>query len=251
MLLLFKLTLVPCLILLVSLAGVRWGARVAGLLAGFPIIAGPILLFLTLEQGPAFAAQSAVGTLHGLLALISYCLSFAWLARRWPWWLCLPASWLVFLIVASASQLLPANLPLAAGLSLLAISLSARGFPPVTPLSEVRPLGIGELFWRLICAAALVLSVTALATLLGERWAGLLTPFPVAGSVLGVFALRAGGSAQATTLLRGMCTGLYSLWLFFVVAAAGLVSVLWPLTLAFALTAAVLMQVILLRYRRH
>ncbi|MFN4290042.1 MAG: hypothetical protein ACK4E7_04085 [Permianibacter sp.] len=103
MLLLLKLTLVPTLILLVSLAGARWGARVAGLLAGFPIIVGPILLFLTLAHGPTFAAQAALSTLYGLLALIGYCLSFSWLARRWPWWLCLPAGWLVFLAIASAS----------------------------------------------------------------------------------------------------------------------------------------------------
>ena len=47
-----KLLLVPCFLLLVSLAGRRWGAHVVGWLAGLPVVAGPILYFLALEQGP-------------------------------------------------------------------------------------------------------------------------------------------------------------------------------------------------------
>lgn len=255
MLLLLKLTLVPTLILLVSLAGARWGARVAGLLAGFPIIAGPILLFLTLEHGPAFAAQAALSTLYGLLALIGYCLSFSWLARRWPWWLCLPAGWLVFLALASASQLLPAQLVLAAGLSVLAITLAPALFPRLVSAQAAQPLARTELVWRLVAAATLVLSLTAVADALGESWSGVLTPFPVAGSVLGVFALRAGGAAQATALLRGMTTGLYGLWLFFVVAAIGLAQAEQThqvlLTFVVALLLAIAVQALLLRYRRH
>jgi hypothetical protein len=50
-----KLTLVPLLIYLVTLAGRRWGPAVAGWLSAFPIVAGPILFALTLEQGAAFA----------------------------------------------------------------------------------------------------------------------------------------------------------------------------------------------------
>ena len=255
MLLLLKLTLVPTLIVLVSLAGARWGARVAGLLAGFPIIAGPILLFLTVQHGPAFAAQAALSTLYGLLALIAYCLSFCWLARHWPWWLCLPVGWLAFLVVASACQLLPPHLPVAAVLSVLAISVASAWFPRLHSQHAAQPLARIELIWRMAAAATLVVSLTALAALLGESWSGVLTPFPVAGSVLGVFALRAGSAAQATALLRGMTTGLYGLWLFFLVAAIGLAQAQQTrhvvLTFVLALLLAIAMQAMLLRYRRH
>lgn len=53
-----KLTLVPLLIYLVTLAGRRWGPAVAGWLA-FPIVAGPTLLTLALEQGLPFAVRSS------------------------------------------------------------------------------------------------------------------------------------------------------------------------------------------------
>ncbi len=61
--LLLKLFLVPALIALVTLAGRRWGPAVAGWLSAFPVVAGPILGFIALEQGAAFAARAAIGTL--------------------------------------------------------------------------------------------------------------------------------------------------------------------------------------------
>lgn len=46
--LLLKLTLVPLFIALVTLAGKRWGNRLAGILGGLPIVAGPIVVLLAL-----------------------------------------------------------------------------------------------------------------------------------------------------------------------------------------------------------
>lgn len=246
MLLLLKLTLVPSLIVLISLAGARWGARVAGVLAGFPIVAGPILLFLALEQGSTFAAQSAISTLYGLLAISGYCLCFCWLALRLRWWLCLPLGWLAFVLIAALLRQLPASLPLAALLGLLVIGIAPRGFPELRAEQAPQPVPASELFWRLASAAGLVLLITAIADWLGASWSGLLTLFPVAGSVLGAFAARAGGAAQATALLRGMVTGLVGLWAFFVAAAAGL-PVFGLVAFLPALLLAILVQAALLR----
>ncbi|MBE0594507.1 MAG: hypothetical protein IH616_19125, partial [Gemmatimonadales bacterium] len=49
--LVLKLTLVPLLIAGVTMIGRRWGARIAGMFAAMPVVAGPIAMFLTLEQG--------------------------------------------------------------------------------------------------------------------------------------------------------------------------------------------------------
>ena len=69
--LLLKLFLVPLLIALVTLAGRRWGPGVAGWLSAFPVVAGPILFFIAVEQGADFAANAAVGTLSAVLAMLS------------------------------------------------------------------------------------------------------------------------------------------------------------------------------------
>jgi len=58
-LLALKLLVVPTLLGLISVAGRKWGPGVAGWLAGFPVITGPILVFLATERGSGFAAQAA------------------------------------------------------------------------------------------------------------------------------------------------------------------------------------------------
>jgi hypothetical protein len=55
----FKLALVPFFILALSLAGRRWGTAVSGWLVALPVVAGPIVFFIGMEQGEAFAAGAA------------------------------------------------------------------------------------------------------------------------------------------------------------------------------------------------
>src|SRR5690606_1004125 len=75
-----KLTLVPAIIYAVTLAGRRWGARVAGRLSSFPVVAGPILLFVAIEQGAGFAAAAGAGTVAAVAAFAAYGLTYSWLA---------------------------------------------------------------------------------------------------------------------------------------------------------------------------
>ena len=93
----FKLVLVPTLIGAITLASRHWGPAVAGWLSGFPIVTGPILLFVALEQGSQFASVTAAGALAGGLAWMSFALSYAWAATR--------MSWLVALLIGLSSYL--------------------------------------------------------------------------------------------------------------------------------------------------
>jgi hypothetical protein len=61
-----KLLLEPLCVVAVSLSGRRWGVAVAGILGGLPVVAGPILLVLTLVHGRQFGAEAAAGTLLGV-----------------------------------------------------------------------------------------------------------------------------------------------------------------------------------------
>jgi hypothetical protein len=71
-LLALKLLLVPALLAAISMAGKRWGPGVAGWLAGFPSLTGPILLFLALERGPEFTTRAAVLSLACVFPAISF-----------------------------------------------------------------------------------------------------------------------------------------------------------------------------------
>src|SRR5262249_24085609 len=83
-----ELVLVPAFLLAVSLAGRRWGPGIAGRLAGLPIVAGPIVGFVTVEQGNEFAAAAASAALASVFASVVFYLAYAhatitW-RRAWP-----------------------------------------------------------------------------------------------------------------------------------------------------------------------
>ena len=71
MLFALKLTLVPLLIAAVTLATRRWGPRVGGFLTALPVVTGPTLCFYAIEQGQAFGAHAATGTLLALNAVVA------------------------------------------------------------------------------------------------------------------------------------------------------------------------------------
>jgi hypothetical protein len=68
--LIFKLTIFPIFILLVTLDGRKWGSSIAGLLGSLPKVAGPIIIFIAIEQGNAFAALTAKSTVSAASCLL-------------------------------------------------------------------------------------------------------------------------------------------------------------------------------------
>src|SRR5712691_12614652 len=107
MLFALKLTLVPAIIACVTLGGRRWGPRIGGWLNAVPMVAGPVLLFLAIEQGAAFAAGAALATLAGLLGVAAFSVAYGWAALRAPWWMALAAGWAAFAVCALLLHDLP------------------------------------------------------------------------------------------------------------------------------------------------
>lgn len=229
-----KLLLVPMFLLLVSLAGKRWGAAVAGWLAGLPVVTGPILFFLAVERGAGFASQAATLSLSAALASVSFSVAYAHAAQRlsWPAALCLGLG--AWTCAAAGLAQLPVSAwwsPAAAlVLALLTLLLAPQVFPLARALPVPRRVTWVELACRMAAGALLTVGVTVAAAQLGPAWSGLLAVFPILGIVLAVFSHRSQGSAFAAALLRAMATGLYSF-----VAFCGVLSVaLLPLGVAWA-----------------
>lgn len=97
-----KLLLAPGFIVATSLLSRRFGVGVAGVVAGLPAIAGPILLVLALDHDHGFVQGAATGVLLGIVALVVFVLAFAWVGLRagWPW--ALAAGWGSFVAVIAA-----------------------------------------------------------------------------------------------------------------------------------------------------
>jgi len=98
---LLKLALVPIAVGLASLAARRWGHTVSGYLGGMPMVGGPIIIFLTLDHGTAFAAKVALVTLAGLLAQGAHQIAMAYVGRRFGWLPGLLSGWGAFAIVGT------------------------------------------------------------------------------------------------------------------------------------------------------
>jgi len=246
-----KIVLAPALIAGVSVAGQRLGARLAGSLTALPVVAGPIALFIALEHGAEFGSRAACGALAGELSLAAFCLAYPYASLRWRWFVCLPLALGAFAAGTLALDAVDPSLAVATAAG-FAVPL---GVPHLLPDPHVaagrRVITRGELAVRMVAGAALVVAVTAAASALGPRLAGLLTPFPVAASVLTVFSHRGQGAAFAVQLLRGLCRGLLGMTGFFLVLTLGLEALGLAAAFALACAAALATQAVLVaRLRR-
>lgn len=174
-----KLLLAPALVVLSSLATRRWGPRLGGILVTIPIVAGPILLIICLEHGPAFAAQAAVASTLANVALAVFALALIVTVGRVPWWaaqmIAVASVLLVDLVLAQIS--VPAWVALlAAILALHGVQYVLRGQPDIPVVSTGLPWW--DLPLRAVATAALVFAVTEAAEFAGPNFSGVLAPFP-------------------------------------------------------------------------
>jgi hypothetical protein len=229
-----KIVLTPLLIGAVTLLARHWGPGIGGTVAGLPLTSTPVSIFLALEQGPAFAATAAAGTLLGLVSQAALCLAYSWTARRAPWWASAAAGVGCFVVATLVLEHVSLSVEIIFALVCALLLLVAS----VIPGSDV---GLGstkpppwDLPLRMLVAAAMVVVLTTVAASIGPRWTGLLSPFPVFALVLGAFTHRTEGAAAAGVLLRGIVLGSLSHATMFLVIATLLVrgGLVWTYTVA-------------------
>lgn len=234
--------LVPAFLAAISFAGRRWGPGVAGWLAGFPSLTGPILGFLAFERGAEFTVQAAVLSLAAVFPAISFGVSYAWACARFGWPGALACAMTAWTVAASLLSQLPLSVPLSFGISLCVLFVAPRLFPRPRGEWSTRALPAQELFLRMAAGAAMVLAVTAAAEALGSTWTGLVAAFPVMSIVLAVFSHRASGPGFTATLLRSMVPGFYAYLTYCLVMALALPAAGAGWSVAAATLGAVLVQ---------
>jgi hypothetical protein len=247
-LLVLKLSLVPTLIACITLAGRRWGPAVAGWLSAFPVVAAPILFFIAIEQGPAFAAQAAAATLSAVLAILVFALAYAWCASRLSWQFSLLGGFGAYALAVSALTWWAPGMALSSITVLAALAVAPRLFPTLPEASVAGAARSGDLHLRMIAGAILVLFVTTFSSTLGPQLSGILAMFPVMSSVLTVFSHRHSGAAFAVRLLRGTVLGYYAFASFCIVVSLALGA--WSIAVAFlgALACALAIQLVSRRF---
>lgn len=203
-----KLCATPILMLLISLAARRWGPQVGGLLSGLPVTSALVILFLSLEQGPAFAAQAVPGALAGVAAVqASYLFYFLVTRRTGAFAGCLVTLALYGAVAYAMSRLgwLPASVTLSLGLVWAIIHITTR--EPATGSAGYVALPRWVIPMRMLTATLLLLAITASARWLGPVISGLLAPVPVIAWPLAVFAHVQGGRQELAAIVRGNAIG--------------------------------------------
>jgi hypothetical protein len=246
--LLIKIAIPPILVALMSLAARRWGATVGGLIMGLPWMTGPVLYFLALEKGEAFAIKACLGIELAVLGMGSFILAYGAMSRFAPWPICLAVALAGYLGTAWFTQSLEIDLWIAAALG--AATLIATFLLLPKPKTSAAP---GRLPWwdipaRMICVFILVAGIMTGADLLGPQRSGILASYPVILTVIGSFTHHQWGRDAALRVLRGISLSLLGFVGFFVVIGYvlpvfGLEASFGLAALAGLLTSAVLLMI--------
>jgi hypothetical protein len=184
LLLLVKILTATLIVVTLSVVAEKASPRVSGLLAGYPLGTALALFFYGVELGPRFAADAAVYALLGLIATESFVYIYYHLSlrlRRWSVSVSSLGAVATFLLMAQLFSHLPPIPLLVMALTVLSMGLFIfllRRLPDTTIDRPVR-LGPGVLLLRALFSAGIIVGITALAHWIGERWAGLLSGFPI------------------------------------------------------------------------
>lgn len=211
-----KLLMAPAFVVGASVTARRFGPLVGGLVAGLPVVGGPILLVLAVVHGSEFAGRAASASLLGLISLALFVMAYGLVVRRVAWPAAVAIAWTAFALgtVAWASVTNTIQIPPTAGLALAFLSfLLAKAVLP-RPADGAPPVPRDPPSWdlpvRAACAAAMVLALSAASSGLGAHISGLLAPAPIITTILAAFTQSQLGPDATLRLLRGMTTGFFT-----------------------------------------
>jgi hypothetical protein len=240
-----RILLAPCFVVMVSLIARRFGVRIGGVVAGLPVIAGPILLVLAVQYGPSFAGQAAVGVLLGMVGLAAFVLAYVATARWVGWPGAVAVAYAAFALAVVAMRPVSVGPLLAFVIACGALMLTLGLLPrprhrTLTPLQHAR----WDLPCRAVCTTLAVVTVTAIATALGPHLSGLITSLPIITAVLAAFTHAHRGRDEAARLLRGFTIGFFAYATFCFVVATAVRPLGIAVCFALATTAALAVQAV-------
>lgn len=216
--LILKLVLAPVIIGSASLAGRKWGPAVSGWIVGLPLTSGPVAFILAISHDTTFAFGAIRGTLSGGFSLIAFCLTYAWLARKFNWVISTLGSILIFAGMTTFLQNTDITFTPLFFMVILVILFGLWLMPKQTELG-VRQSTPSQ--WdipaRILVGTSFILLMTGIAPYIGPRLTGLLTTIPLYAGILTIFAHRHHGHAGANSVLRGLILGLFSFAGFYLV----------------------------------
>ena len=224
-LLALKLAVGPLLIGGASLAARRWGPAIAGWLVRLPLTSGPVIFFVALDQGSAFAVDVGLAVLAGGFALCAFAIAYTRAAaRRGPFSELAVAS-VIYIVAAAVLRVVELrSLPLLLAEVGVALVATLRLLPASGGAHPVMRPPRWDLPVRIVVGTSIIVALTAVAPVLGPRASGLIATYPVYITTLTFFAHRQGGASSVIAMQRGLVLGLFG-WLAFFAALLSILPV--------------------------
>ena len=214
--LLAKIVISVVMVVGLTLVAEHASPRVAGVLSGYPLGAALALFFIGVENGRDFAAASAVYTLAGFSGSLVLVAVYYQVSHRWPRlnvFGASVASVLAFLLFAGLLRRVPFSLAGGAALTVTGMALAIYLFRRIgnVKVGQRVRLTIWVLIIRAAAATAIVLLITGIADRVGERWAGVLSAFPITLFPFMVILHLTYGAGQVHTVIKNFPLGIGSL----------------------------------------
>jgi uncharacterized membrane protein (GlpM family) len=209
----FSTTLV---VVCVSLAAVRLGPKIGGVLAGTPIVLGPGYFFMVREQSDPFVADAALGSLHAMLATLMFCLSYVLLAKRLGALASVACAVLIWMFAATIADHLPGGVFLALAFFGVTLLLS-RAYINSMGLSSKAvsaPVRWGDLLVRGVLAGGVVCVATILLVNVDPAISGIALSFPIGMLMIALTLHQRYGVEVARVTLANTQLGMLSLVVF-------------------------------------
>ncbi|OAZ93502.1 hypothetical protein [Halomonas sp. G11] len=240
----FSTTLV---VVCVSIAAVRLGPKIGGVLAGTPIVLGPGYFFMIREQSDPFVADAALGSLHAMLATLIFCLSYVLLAKRWGAVVSVACSALIWMVAAAIADQLPGGVYFA--LALFGVMLAfARTYVNSMGLSSKAvsaPVRWGDLLVRGVLAGGVVCLATILLVNVDPAISGIVLSFPIGMLTIALTLHQRYGVEVARVTLANTQLGMLSLVAFSATLGLSVEVVSGSLAFLFSLALSILVSFLL------
>jgi hypothetical protein len=225
--LLAKAALTIVTVLVLAEISRRVSPTLAGVISGLPLGSGLTMIFVAVEQGPAFALEAAPWGILGLTASLAFSLAYLLAgragraARGFGRLAAVAASTAAALAAFVAAALALRHLRVGLGgavaitVAAAAANLAILARIPGEAGGAARASGSRSLLLRAAVAGALVAAVTAAARAVGSAWTGLFSGFPMVLMPLYIVLQFEEGQRLYPGVIRGFALGVTNLVLFY------------------------------------
>jgi hypothetical protein len=209
LLLIIKMIVTAGFVLLATMTAERAGPLVGGLVATLPLGAGPVYVFLALDHGAPFIAQSAINSLAINAVNVIFALIYALLAQTRTLAFSLAAGLIVWLAFAWTVHEISWTIATAALFNVVVIGVCMALARPLRHVAIPRvPVRWTDLVLRATLVALLVGVTVTLSFRIGPDGSGILAVFPIILiSVQIILHRRVGGKSSAAVMANAV-TGL-------------------------------------------